>query len=373
LIPILLGVINIIAVFQLLFFSSFLILKRWQRPANRFLALFLVSQALGILHFLCFIYYDTCYTHFPHLFYLGRPFALLWGPTLYFYVAALAFSDFTFKKIHALHFLPFFCLVAYLTATFYLNDAETKRTMLSAGKVIEFRQEVILGGFGHLQIFGCVVAALAKLRSYRRLLEERFSSVNEINLSWLRSLLYAYIVAWLLSLANFSTTLISGESQLYMHLLVFLIFLFFFNYIVYKALSRPELFVEIEEKRKYGHSQLDAEECNRQAERLIELIEREKPYLQSDLKIADLAKALSIPAWMLSQVINQSLNQSFFDLINRYRIDAVKGMLSDPTQREKTVSESLYEAGFNSKSAFNKAFKKYTGVTPSQFKKRTSA
>jgi AraC-like DNA-binding protein len=71
----------------------------------------------------------------------------------------------------------------------------------------------------------------------------------------------------------------------------------------------------------------------------------------------------------LSVLINQNLHQHFFDFINEYRINAAKEILRNPSKKEFTILEILYEAGFNSKYSFNTAFKKHTGLTPTQFRK----
>ena len=88
------------------------------------------------------------------------------------------------------------------------------------------------------------------------------------------------------------------------------------------------------------------------------------------MTLEQLAGQLSIRPKMLSQVINESLQQNFFDFINRYRIEAAKKLLTNPADKKITVLEVLYEVGFNSKSSFNTIFKKHTGLTPSEFKKK---
>jgi len=85
--------------------------------------------------------------------------------------------------------------------------------------------------------------------------------------------------------------------------------------------------------------------------------------------INDHAEKVSIPPYHLSQVINTCFNQNFFDFINSYRIKDSRRLLSEQDPDKKTIIEILYETGFNSKSVFNTAFKKHTGMTPSQFRK----
>ncbi|MDX1667550.1 MAG: helix-turn-helix domain-containing protein, partial [Saprospiraceae bacterium] len=84
----------------------------------------------------------------------------------------------------------------------------------------------------------------------------------------------------------------------------------------------------------------------------------------------ELAEMLDLPAKTLSQVINESLDQHFFDFINQYRIEEAKRLLCLSKNSFTTILEVMYAAGFNSKSSFNTAFKKHTGTTPSQFRNR---
>ena len=69
-------------------------------------------------------------------------------------------------------------------------------------------------------------------------------------------------------------------------------------------------------------------------------------------------------------MINETVGQNFFDFVNRYRIEEAKKLLANPADKKITVLEVLYEVGFNSKSSFNTLFKKHTGLTPSEFKKK---
>ena len=99
-------------------------------------------------------------------------------------------------------------------------------------------------------------------------------------------------------------------------------------------------------------------------------MQEEKPYLNASLTIYDLSKEMDIPVRVLSLIINHDLNQHFFDFVNGYRIRNAMGILQDPEKKELTILEILYEVGFNSKSSFNTAFKKYTNLTPTQFREK---
>ncbi len=97
-------------------------------------------------------------------------------------------------------------------------------------------------------------------------------------------------------------------------------------------------------------------------------MENDKPYLNPSLSLTGLANDLSIPHRELSQIINEEFGQHFYDFLNRYRVDESKRILKDPVNSKNTILEICYSVGFNSKSAFNTAFKKHTGITPTEFK-----
>ena len=119
---------------------------------------------------------------------------------------------------------------------------------------------------------------------------------------------------------------------------------------------------------KYKYSGLSERDIARHKEKLINYLEQEKPYIDPDLKLQNLADHLRIPPYQLSQIINTELQQNFYDLINSLRIAEAKHRLMDPAKQHITIIAIAYDVGFNSKSTFNTAFKKYTKMTPSQFK-----
>jgi AraC-like DNA-binding protein len=99
-------------------------------------------------------------------------------------------------------------------------------------------------------------------------------------------------------------------------------------------------------------------------------METQQPWLDPDLTLEQLASQLRLRPKLLSQAINEGLGRNFFEFINTYRIDEAKRLLTNPADKKITVLEVLYQVGFNSKSSFNTVFKKQTGMTPSEFKKK---
>lgn len=123
------------------------------------------------------------------------------------------------------------------------------------------------------------------------------------------------------------------------------------------------------EEPKYKTSALLPETVEQVLPRLLQLMEKEKVYLKADLNLKSLAQRLNVHYNYLSQIINEHLNQGFNDFINSYRIEEAKKKLLDPAEDNKTILDIAYDTGFYSKSVFNTAFKKFTGMTPSEFKK----
>ena len=95
----------------------------------------------------------------------------------------------------------------------------------------------------------------------------------------------------------------------------------------------------------------------------------QKPYLDPELSINDLADLVKCNRHHLSQVLNDELHRSFYDYINRFRVDEARQLLIDPANEGLKIASIAYDAGFNSLSTFNDVFKKIAGVTPSQFRK----
>ncbi|MBP9872856.1 MAG: AraC family transcriptional regulator [Haliscomenobacter sp.] len=101
-------------------------------------------------------------------------------------------------------------------------------------------------------------------------------------------------------------------------------------------------------------------------------MEKEKPYLENDLNLLKLADRLEVNLHTLSFVINEGFRENFAQYINRHRVEEAKKLLEDPGNDHFSMVGIAFTAGFNSKTAFNTAFKKMTGVSPTDFKARRS-
>jgi ligand-binding sensor domain-containing protein/AraC-like DNA-binding protein len=126
-----------------------------------------------------------------------------------------------------------------------------------------------------------------------------------------------------------------------------------------------------EKKEKYKGSPLTpqyAEEC---INKLRHLMEVDKVYCHTDVSLQLLAEKLSLSSHLLSQILNEQLNRNFWDYINSYRIEEAKRILQSPGGAQQKIVTVAFDVGFNTTVAFYNAFKKYTDMTPSQFKKKS--
>lgn len=151
--------------------------------------------------------------------------------------------------------------------------------------------------------------------------------------------------------------------------------LFYIILIIFSFLMTGAVFLFRTKKRikkqqeKYKTSTLDPEIAKQTIPKLLRLMEEQKLYLNPNLTLQELSRRLNIHYNHLSRIINERFGLSFNDFINKYRIEEVKIRLSDPGKKKKSILEIMYDTGFYSKSAFNTAFKKFTGKTPSEYRK----
>jgi ligand-binding sensor domain-containing protein/AraC-like DNA-binding protein len=123
-------------------------------------------------------------------------------------------------------------------------------------------------------------------------------------------------------------------------------------------------------KMKYSTVAMDGERMEKALAELHTLMEEEKAYLDPDLTLKKLAQRLKIHNNHLSRIINERFEMSFNNYVNRYRIEEAKERLADPAERNRNILEIMYDVGFYSKSTFNTAFKKFTGMSPSEYRRK---
>lgn len=135
---------------------------------------------------------------------------------------------------------------------------------------------------------------------------------------------------------------------------------------------RQSPFVDDEEiipgEKSAAKTGLSDSEVEEMAVKLKNLLISSGAYHNPNFKLKDVAKLIGKPPYYASEVLNRGLKTNFFDLVNFLRIEDAKARLRSETEQDKSILEIAYECGYNSKSAFNSAFKRCTGETPSSFR-----
>lgn len=192
-----------------------------------------------------------------------------------------------------------------------------------------------------------------------------YSTLEKHNLSWIRSLIVCYVlVTAIYFVLNFYE---SPINSIHVAPVIVLVFVYALGYM---GVRQPGVFSEIESSRsgkKYLRSGLDSEKASNYLRQLIHIVETDRLFVDSNLTLHKLANKLSISPNHLSQLLNESLNQSFSDFVNYYRVEEAKKLLRNPANNHLTILAISYEVGFNSKSSFNSIFKKHVDMTPSQY------
>lgn len=127
---------------------------------------------------------------------------------------------------------------------------------------------------------------------------------------------------------------------------------------------REALHREVSRVRRSRLGGLDADLVPR---RIAEYMQRERPYLDEDFRIGDVAEALSLTVHQVSEVVNTGMGKSFRSYVNGLRVAAAQEYIR--AEPERGFLSIAMASGFNSKSAFNRAFRQVTGVTPTVFRR----
>jgi AraC-like DNA-binding protein len=348
--------------------------KKGKHISNLLLSAFMFSNALLIAYFLFIFMIRDDRIIFIVLHSFGKPTYLLLMPILYLYINSLCYKDFHLKKKHLLHFLPYL-LISLFFLIVSISSRVPSEADVSSSWLYNFAQTNywFYKSILHIQIISYLSASILKLSSYRKRLRDFYSSIEHIDLNWCNFLLSCFACMWFLDLMNWILRLlhavpVSIHNVIYnISLLINLSFTLIFTY---KGLSQSKSFSGIQESPKYAKSNLKPSDCQAIINKLNACMKNDKPYLNPLLTVNELSKKLKIHPRHLSQAIHTCLNQNFYDLVNSWRINELKERLQDEQYKNYTLLYLSYEVGFNSKSVFNEAFKKFTGTTPKLYKQQ---
>jgi len=346
--------------------------RRGNRLANRYMALFLLALAIGMASGMVAIL--DLYDIWPALAILMGPLILAYSPLFYLYIRALTAAGRHRLLMPVLHGIPF--LMGMLAYGAYLgSSASGPATAGVYGFIVRFPWLVVLI-LSVLQMIAYVVAVVRLLRGHSARIKAAYSTIDRVNLGWLRRRLAVYAAIWGVGLGLLAA--VRWEARAVGLVGQFVFFLIALNTFAtgYRAMLQPEINYgpsEADPGRRYDRSSLTPENAALYETRLREKMEREKPFLDPELTLPKLAQALDIPVSHLSQVINERLGRIFFEFINGYRVDAAKQRLVRQAAGQQKLVTVAFECGFNSLATFNRVFKELVGRTPSEYRRNPTS
>lgn len=386
-----------------LFLILLLFSKKNKILADKFLLLWLI---IICCHLLLFIAATTkSGNNYADVFAIAPLFPLLHGPMLYLYTAAMTNMLPANKKIWALHFLPFIVVLLLISPFLILPTQEKIAVINSGGKgygleLIINKYAIIISGIVY------VVWLFVLLSKHKKNITNQFSFDEKIKLNWLRYLIYGLGTIWIIVIAQ-AVNAKSYDNYIFGTVVVIIVIIGFFgikqgriynNTIIQPLnsdfesnLKDEKLNINVDEvehdlqipeeppiyelekradilvKRKYANSGLTEIASQNLYDKLKELMQQEKFYTEPELTLAALAEKLNIHPNYLSQVINEKEGKSFYDYINTLRVEEFIRLILIPENSKFTMMSLAADCGFNSKSSFNKNFKKVTGQSPSEY------
>lgn len=366
----LLSVLTLLGAGQALLFACVLVsIRRGNVLANRLLAaLLLVISIILVWNILLHTRYLLKH---PHLAQLHAPLQFTLGPLIYLYIKKTLTGGTKLSGRALLHFIPSALCFIYLLP-FYFQSKGHKLAYLTSALVSYPLEWYVRTGIVLLQAAIYMFPILQTVIRSPRNVDEGAKRANNVDLYWVRIWTGIFLVIWVASVIRFVS-----DYSVHTNLIIPFLFSVFIYTAVYVRLRRSEPVSETAEAnnllsaRRYEKSTLTPERAERYLARLSEMMESEKPYTDGELSLQKLAEMLGISAHHLSQVINERLNQNFFDFVNQYRVEEAKRQLLDTKKKHYSIMAIAADVGFNSKSAFNAAFKKHANVTPSEWR-RTS-
>lgn len=378
----LLTYIFLLAGIQGLLLFILLFTRKQNHSANLILGVSILVLSADL--FLSAAFLNKWYLDFPHLLGINYAFPFLYGPLFYLYIRALTAVDQKYDPRRLLHFIPYLIVVLFMLPDFLLNASEK---IIFINNLIE-KHPIGYIVFDHLKpihgiIYTLLTIKVVKAHNFR--IKDSFSNIDKINLVWLKNLVIGMVLIWSIVVVSvLIDDLMNTSFSAYDSIIYFTISILVYS-IGYMGLSQPDIFRQCHENcivknadeaepgqryRKSGLSETMAEEIS---SRLLYLMQKEKPYLDSELTLRSLSEKLNVSQHNLSEVINTKLGQSFFDFINSHRVEEFKKKLENPESFNYNLLAIAFDSGFNSKTSFNVIFKKFTQMTPSQYRAKILA
>ncbi len=312
------------------------------------------------------------------------------GPLIYLYVRSVTTSDFKFKRRDLYHFVPVVLYFVYRIFIFLYDVNQPGFADTQNGVLMESVDMGYMDTFwGALFIFQHLLYLAFTLQHffhYKKQIQEYFSNTYRLELNWIKTFLYLHsflFLYWVLQqFVDLSLFELSWIQQWWYELISAMVIIYvgikgyFTDTTTLHGLDfKPDKVLSpaavLNEKADIAISDQGAD-IEEQKQAVLHYLEQEKPYLDADLNLRDLARGLNMSRSQLSEVINLGFRKNFNDFINGYRVEAMKEQLAAGRHKQLSLLGIAFECGFNSKATFNRVFKKLTNSSPTEYLKSLS-
>ncbi len=288
----------------------------------------------------------------------------LYGPLFFFYLRKVVKNvGLGWKDL--IHFIPFFAVAGFRIGFFSL-DFNIKLDAILSEKVSDY----VLFIPGETIILSIITLSYGIFSFFRYV--SNYKNDPELKI-WLRAISFAFILFSVSCLVYFTVSLMGFMSKngeyFICTVMVFFVFLTSYFAFIYPSIFNGRPIEKIIPFSKYQRTGLSKDFSLELKDKLLSVMQDERPYLDSEVDLNKIAQLLDISRHHASQIINEHFQVHFFDFVNNYRVEEAKKLLVEDKRISASVIDIAYQSGFNNRVSFYKAFKKFTGISPSEYKK----
>ncbi|WP_062060162.1 AraC family transcriptional regulator [Aquimarina longa] len=291
--------------------------------------------------------------------------ALLFGPTIYLFTRATLKRK-NYSKEDLVHYIPALVYSTFIAIYFIIPSDSVIQERARTGEMMR----VIYA----CHAVGLIVNLTYWILSWR--VFQHFSKDMKNELSYevrtrfmtnflliVGGCLCIWTLLFLTSLFGFG--MLERNARPYIWIILTFIILF----ITYYGMISPQVLRIVPDtgSKKYHQSKLSVTDMDRLKEQLESLMLKKKPYLNSKLLKTELAQMLGVNNPELARLLNENIGMNFFEYVNYYRIKEFVSLAKTDKAKQLTFFGLAQEAGFNSKTTFNKSFKKLMGTSPTVY------